>query len=117
MRLSELVGLDRGAVTLGIAADIRCFDKGRKERVTPTTKMLNSSIKAWMVEAQKGNGSVLFPAIHGERMSPDTVRYLLPSMSQRQQRGARQFGLSVYRHMCSGIMRRWNYWTLAWTVQ
>lgn len=77
MRLSELVGLDRGAVTLGIAAHIRCFGKGRKERVTPITKMLNSSIKAWMVEAQKGNGSVLFPTIHGERMSADTVQYLL----------------------------------------
>lgn len=77
MRLSELVGLDRGAVTLGIAAHIRCFGKGRKERVTPITKMLNSSINAWMVEAQKGNGSVLFPTIHGKRMSADTVQYLL----------------------------------------
>jgi len=65
MRLSELVGLDRSAVTLGTAGHIRCFGKGRKERVTPITKMLNSALKGWMDEQRRGNCHILFPTVHG----------------------------------------------------
>jgi integrase/recombinase XerD len=39
--------------------------------------MLNVTLKAWLVERPVGNGSVLFPTVHGERMSADTVQYLL----------------------------------------
>lgn len=77
LRLSELVGLDRDAVTLGTASQIRCFGKGRKERVTPVTKLLNGTLKGWMEEPQKRNGNALFPTVHGTRMSADAVQYLL----------------------------------------
>jgi integrase/recombinase XerD len=77
MRLSELVGLDRSAVTIGTGAHIRCFGKGRKERTTPLTKILNVTLKTWLDEPPVGNGNALFPTVHGERMSPDTVQYLL----------------------------------------
>ncbi|EYR84391.1 MULTISPECIES: tyrosine-type recombinase/integrase [Rhizobiaceae] len=77
LRLSELVGLDRDAVTLGTASQIRCFGKGRKERVTPITKLLNGTLKGWMEEPQKRNSNVLFPTVHGARMSADAVQYLL----------------------------------------
>ncbi|HXN37767.1 MAG TPA: tyrosine-type recombinase/integrase, partial [Solirubrobacteraceae bacterium] len=44
LRASELVGLRRGDVVLGIGAHIRCMGKGRKERATPlrreTAKLL-----------------------------------------------------------------------------
>ncbi|MBP2487759.1 tyrosine-type recombinase/integrase [Rhizobium leguminosarum] len=77
MRLSELVGLDRSAVTIGTGAHIRCFGKGRKERTTPITRMLNVTLKAWFDEPPVGNSNALFPTVHGGRMSPDTVQYLL----------------------------------------
>lgn len=77
LRLSELVGLDRGAITLGSSGQIRCYGKGRKERVTPITKLLNGALKAWMEEPQKGERAVLFPTVHGTRMSADAFQYML----------------------------------------
>ena len=77
MRLSELVGLDRGAVTLDAGARIRCFGKGRKERVTPLTKILSAVLKQWLDEPRPGHSDILFPTVHGSRMSPDAVQYLL----------------------------------------
>ncbi len=77
MRLSELVGLDRGAVTLDAGAHIRCFGKGRKERVTPLTKILSSALKKWLDEPRPAQSDILFPTVHGSRMSPDAVQYLL----------------------------------------
>lgn len=77
MRLSELVGLDRSAVTLGAGGQVRCFGKGRKERVTPITKLLNGTLKGWIEEPRRRNSDVLFPTVHGSRMSADAVQYLL----------------------------------------
>jgi integrase len=77
MRLSELVGLDRGAVTLDAGAHIRCFGKGRKERVTPLTKILSAVLKQWLDEPRLGHSDILFPTVHESRMSPDAVQYLL----------------------------------------
>ncbi|TCA59881.1 tyrosine-type recombinase/integrase [Rhizobium leguminosarum] len=77
MRLSEPVGLDRGAVTLDAGAHIRCFGKGRKERVTPLTKILRAVLKQWLDEPRPGHSDILFPTVHGSRMSPDAVQYLL----------------------------------------
>ncbi|CAN7294944.1 tyrosine-type recombinase/integrase [Pararhizobium sp. LjRoot235] len=39
--------------------------------------MLNVTIKAWLDEPPVGNGNALFPTVHGGRMSPDAVQYLL----------------------------------------
>ncbi|PWE53770.1 integrase [Metarhizobium album] len=77
MRLSELVGLDRSAVTLDAGAHIRCFGKGRKERVTPLTKILSATLKQWLDEPRPETSDILFPTVHGSRMSPDAVQYLL----------------------------------------
>lgn len=77
MRLSELVGLDRSAVTLDAGAHIRCFGKGRKERVTPLTKILSAALKQWLDEPRPETSDILFPTVHGSRMSPDAIQYLL----------------------------------------
>ncbi len=39
--------------------------------------MLNVTLKAWLDEPPVRNGNALFPTVHGGRMSPDTVQYLL----------------------------------------
>ncbi|WP_296097205.1 tyrosine-type recombinase/integrase [uncultured Agrobacterium sp.] len=77
MRLSELVGLERSAVTLDAGAHIRCFGKGRKERATPLTKILSAALKQWLDEPRPETSDILFPTVHGSRMSPDAVQYLL----------------------------------------
>lgn len=77
LRLSELVGLDRGAVQLGAGAHVRCLGKGRKERATPMTQVARATLQAWLAEPARRGSTALFPTIHGDRMSADAVQYLL----------------------------------------
>jgi integrase/recombinase XerD len=77
LRLSELVGLDREAVHLGTGAHVRCLGKGRKERATPLTKIASTTLQAWLNEPRRRGSTALFPTLHGDRMSPDAVQYLL----------------------------------------
>jgi integrase/recombinase XerD len=77
MRLSELTGLRRGDVELNAGAHARCLGKGRKERCTPLTSQTVQVLKAWMREPPGGSADVLFPTVHGQRMSADAVQYLL----------------------------------------
>lgn len=39
LRISELIGLNRGDVNLGVGAHVHCLGKGRKERATPLTTL------------------------------------------------------------------------------
>ena len=48
LRLSELIGLDRDAIHLGVGAHVRCVGKGRKERCTPLTTHARVALKAWL---------------------------------------------------------------------
>jgi integrase/recombinase XerD len=77
LRLSELLGLDRQSVVLGTGAHIRCLGKGRKERSTPLTREAASAVRMWLRERPHGDGDVLFPSIHGGRLSADAVQRLL----------------------------------------
>lgn len=75
LRLSELIGLNRSSVTLGRGAHVRCLGKGRKERCTPITRYVSTTIDAWLAEPSRYSCDVLFPTIHGDRLSPDAVQY------------------------------------------
>ena len=50
LRVSELTGLDRGDVTLGTGANLRCRGKGRKERRTPLTRATARIVADWLSE-------------------------------------------------------------------
>lgn len=77
LRLSELVGLDRNAVTLGRGAHVRCIGKGRKERCMPLTKTAQHTLGAWLKEPRRRGTTALFPNIHGGQLSTDGVQSLL----------------------------------------
>ena len=77
LRLSELISLDQQALVLGPSAYIRCVGKGRKERCTPLTKQTVAILQAWLKEAPQKNVGVMFPTIHGNRLSADAVQHLL----------------------------------------
>jgi integrase/recombinase XerD len=77
LRLSELVGLDRHAVTLGCGAHVRCIGKGRKERCTPLTKTAQQVLRAWLKEPPRRSATALFPNMHGGQLSTDAVESLL----------------------------------------
>jgi site-specific recombinase XerC len=50
LRVSELTGLTRNDVTLGVGAHVHCLGKGRKERDTPLTAQCAKALRAWMDE-------------------------------------------------------------------
>ena len=78
LRLSELVGLDREAVSLETAgAHVRCVGKGRKERCTPLARQARDALRLWLREPVRHRAAVLFPTVHGRRMSADAVQRLV----------------------------------------
>ena len=77
LRLSELTSLDRGAITMGPGAHVRCLGKGRKERRTPLTRHVSAALQGWLKESALCGASALFPNMHGGRLSPDAIQYLL----------------------------------------
>jgi site-specific recombinase XerD len=77
LRLSEMIGLTREDLTLGIGAHIRVIGKGRKERCTPLAKPTVAVLKSWLREPRRGDGCVLFPNARGTALSPDGVHHLL----------------------------------------
>lgn len=76
LRLSEMSGLHTADVVLDTGAHIRCIGKGRKERCTPLTEQTVAVLKAWLSEPARGDSTLLFPTVHGQRMSADAVQYL-----------------------------------------
>jgi site-specific recombinase XerD len=77
LRLSELTGLSREAIHLGIGAHVRCVGKGRKERCTPLTRYAQTALQAWLKEPARHGAKTLFPNMHGGQLSADSVQSLL----------------------------------------
>lgn len=77
LRLSEMTALKREDIILGVGAHVRVIGKGRKERCTPVAKSTLTVLKAWLREPQRGNETILFPNMHGHRLSVHGVQYLL----------------------------------------
>src|SRR5712664_2198316 len=77
LRLSELTGLQRQDVHLGIGAHVRVIGKGRKERCTPLSKNTRTVLAAWMKEPLGVADQPLFPNARGGRLSAHGVHYLL----------------------------------------
>jgi integrase/recombinase XerD len=65
MRVSELVGLRREDVVVGVRSHVHCMGNGRKERITPLSKMTASVLKDLMRENVGGPSSPLFLSGHG----------------------------------------------------
>lgn len=65
MRVSELVGLSGRDVVLDATPLVRCTGKGRKERITPLSRITASTLKSWMRESAIGPDAPLFSSTHG----------------------------------------------------
>jgi site-specific recombinase XerD len=77
LRVSEVTGLQRAEVTLGVGAHVRCVGKGRKERCTPLTKPTAAVLTAWLREPARRGTPTVFPTAQGGRLSRDSVADLL----------------------------------------
>jgi site-specific recombinase XerD len=62
LRVSELTGLRRQDVELGVGAHVRCLGKGRKERCTPITKTTAGAVRVWMRTQGGRNDESLLPS-------------------------------------------------------
>jgi integrase/recombinase XerD len=73
LRVSELIGLRRGDVDLGVGL-LRCLGKGRKERLVPMGKVARSWVERYLAEARAElagpqAGDTLFLSQRGRRLS------------------------------------------------
>lgn len=83
LRLSEITGLCRHAICLGIGAHVRVIGKGRKERSTPLTKTTADVLRAWLREIGNSDDAIVFPSARGARLSADGVQYVLSKHLER----------------------------------
>ena len=86
LRLSELTGLRLQDVHLGSGAHLRCFGKGRKERITPLTRQSVAVLKTWLRERGGQSDDLLFPSRFGGRLSPDAVQRLVRNYTETARR-------------------------------
>lgn len=73
LRVSELIGLNCGDVTLGIGASVRCQGKGRKQRAVPLSVPAAAVLRSWQRERAGGPADPLFPTRTGRRLSRDAI--------------------------------------------
>lgn len=102
LRLSELIGLDCGDVSLDTAAHVRCEGKGRKERCVPLTKSTVAVLRAWMRERQGRLDDPLFPTRTGRRLSPDAVERRVAKYAAT---AARRAPSLVDKHLTPHVLR------------
>lgn len=74
-RLSELLGLTRNSIVWDQNVTITCIGKGRKSRSLPLSKSTEVCLRTWIKDL--GEIDILFPTIHGKKMSSDSFQYLL----------------------------------------
>lgn len=76
-RVSEIIGLRKQDVSLGISSSVLIRGKGRKERAVPLWKDTVRHLRKWMNEIQGGESSALFPNARGDFMTRSGVEYRL----------------------------------------
>lgn len=73
LRISELAGLNREDITLGVGANVHTIGKGRKERRTPLLPEIRAVLKAWLDEQAGCPTDPLFATSTGKRLSRDAI--------------------------------------------
>jgi len=106
LRQSELTGLRCQDVHLGPSPYVRCSGKGRKERCTPLTRQTLKVLQAWVGEREGAPADLLFPSLHGGRLSADAFGRLLhnyAASASRQQPSLAEKTVTphVLRHTCA----------------
>jgi hypothetical protein len=73
LRISELTGLTRANVHLGLGAHVACHGKGRKDRITPLTSATIAAPRDWLGEHPGAPDAPLFPTRRGTPLSRDAI--------------------------------------------
>lgn len=75
LRISELIGLTRADVHLGVGAHVLCRGKGRKQRATPLTTQTRGVLRDYMAEQDGDPAAPLFPNRQGRPLSRDALEH------------------------------------------
>lgn len=92
LRVSELVGLDRGDIEYDVGL-VRVFGKGGKERVVPLTQPALQALRNYL-KLRNDQGKALLINYQGTRLSPRSVRRILDKMVAKV-----SLALHVHPHM------------------
>jgi len=68
LRVSEIIGLNRSDVCLGVGAHVRCEGKGRKQRAVPLTGPVQAVLREWTRE-RGGQAEVRCPEASGQSIN------------------------------------------------
>lgn len=103
LRASELVGLTRADLVMGVGAHVRCNGKGRKERSTPLRRETIAVLQAWLKERGGGADDPLFPTIRGGKLSRDALerlvrRHVATAANRRPSLAVKRVSPHVLRH-------------------
>lgn len=83
LRVSELIHLNCGDVTLEAPAHVRCTGKGRKRRATPLRPDTVKVLREWLDERSAGDAEPLFLSNRNLRLSRDAVERLVKKHAAR----------------------------------
>ncbi len=106
LRVSELVGLGCGDVTLDTGSHVRIEGKGRKQRAVPLTGQAQAVLAVWLAELGGQPQDPLFPTRTGRRLSRDAVeRRVATHAATATQRctslNGKRLHPHVLRHSCA----------------
>jgi site-specific recombinase XerD len=73
LRVSELIAVNCGDITVGTGGCVHVEGKGRKHRAVPLTNEAKAVLAVWMTERGGATGDPLFPTRTGRRLSRDAV--------------------------------------------
>ena len=82
LRASELIGLRCADVHLATGAHVSCQGKGRKQRITPLTSGLVTTLRVWLAERTGLPGAPLFVTRSGKALSRDALEHRLAKYVQ-----------------------------------
>lgn len=74
LRISELLTLTVGDITLAPGAHLRCLGKGRKQRAVPLTSHTEHALKTWIAERGGLPTDPLFCTRTGRALSTDAIQ-------------------------------------------
>jgi site-specific recombinase XerD len=77
LRISEICSLTLDDVHLGAGAHVACTGKGRRQRVTPLTRVTVATMTAYLAERIARPGSAVFCGPHGQTLSRDALEHRL----------------------------------------
>ena len=106
LRVSELIGLDCGDVSVGTGANVRCIGKGRKHRAVPLTAPTEAVVAVWLHERAGTRSEPLFPTRVGRRLRTDAVerlvhKHAVTAASRCPTINAKTLHPHVLRHSCA----------------